>query len=141
MMREQASAPTLALGIGCRRGASADEIEAAVAVALAALDSRSLADVRVVASIESKAGEAGLVEFCARHGLPLRSYRADRLADAATPPSAVVTKHLGIGGVCEPCALAASHDGRLAVPKTVVGNVTVAIASDRLYIIYSKSHA
>jgi cobalamin biosynthesis protein CbiG len=56
-------------------------------------------------------------------------------------PSAAVREHLGVDGVCEPCALLAATAGlgesvalnapqaRLLVRKTVVDGVTVAIAS------------
>jgi cobalt-precorrin 5A hydrolase len=107
---------------------SVEAIEAAVR---AALGTRALAHVRAVASIDSKSDEAALAGFCARHGLPLQFYSAARIADVAAPRDGPVQRHLGVGAVCEPCALLASHDGRIVVPKTVAGDVTVAIAADR----------
>ena len=129
---------TITVGIGCRRGVSVAQIEAAVHAALGAL---SLDDVRAIASIESKAGEAALLDFCTRHALPLRLFTAAQISSVETSASPHVQKHLDVGGVCEPCALLASHDGRLVVTKTIADGVTVAIAADRITLPSSKSHA
>lgn len=133
---------SIVIGIGCRRGVSVEEIEAAVRAALGKLGTRSLAEVRVIASIEGKSDEAALLAFCERHKLPLRFYTAAQIADVETHASPHVQKHLGVGGVCEPCALLASHEGRIVVPKTTVDDVTVAIAADRHPLpSSSKGHA
>ncbi|WP_159876035.1 cobalamin biosynthesis protein [Aquitalea denitrificans] len=119
----------LTLGIGCRRGKSADAIEQAVLQALAV---RSLSEVREVATIDLKADEVGLLEFCARHALPLRVIvRSDVAARGWTgQPSAWVQQNVGVDGVCEPCALIASPRGRLLVPKMAREGVTVAVVED-----------
>ncbi|SAL75750.1 cobalamin biosynthesis protein CbiG [Caballeronia choica] len=133
---------SIVIGIGCRRGVSVEEIEAAVRAALGKFGKRSLAEVRVIASIEGKSDEAALLAFCERHKLPLRFYTAAQIADVETGASPYVQKHLGVGGVCEPCALLASHEGRIVVPKTAVDDVTVAIAADRHPLpSSSKGHA
>ena len=54
------------IGIGCRRGASVEQIHAAV---FEALGTRPLASVRALASIDLKKDETALLEFAARHGL------------------------------------------------------------------------
>lgn len=119
----------LTLGIGCRRGKSMEAIGRAV---MAALNQRALTEVREVATIDLKADEAGLLAFCARHELPLRVIaQADVAARGWTAaPSAWVRKHVGVDGVCEPCALIASPRGRLIVPKTALDGVTVAVVED-----------
>ncbi|VXC76610.1 Cobalamin (Vitamin B12) biosynthesis CbiG protein (fragment) [Burkholderia sp. 8Y] len=115
MMHSCASQRRLAIGIGCRRGVSADAIEAAVR---AALDSAAFAfaHIAVIASIDIKQDEAGLRVFCDRHDLPLRFFPAEEIA------------RMPADGVCEPCALLASDGGELLVRKTIEGRVTVAIA-------------
>nr|WP_294863843.1 cobalamin biosynthesis protein [uncultured Pseudogulbenkiania sp.] len=120
----------LTLGIGCRRGKSADEIERAV---LVALGERTLAEVREVATIDLKADESGLLAFCERHGLPLRVIAQPDVAARAWvgQPSDWVQQNVGVAGVCEPCALIASPRGRLIVPKTALDGVTVAVVEDR----------
>jgi cobalt-precorrin 5A hydrolase len=119
----------LTLGIGCRRGKSADAIEQAV---LQALAGRSLGDVREVATIDIKADEVGLLEFCTHHALPLRVIaRSDVAARGwSGQPSAWVQQNVGVDGVCEPCALIASPRGRLLVPKMACEGVTVAVVED-----------
>ncbi|WNC91915.1 cobalamin biosynthesis protein [Paraburkholderia sp. FT54] len=130
---------TLSVGIGCRLHSSAEQIEAAVRIALAA---HSFDEIRTVASLDTKAHEAGLLEFCARHALPLTLFSVDQIASlAVAEPSAAVREHLGVDGVCEPCALLAATarlgestafnvaPARLLVRKTVHASVTVAIAS------------
>lgn len=120
----------LAVGIGCRRGASADAIEAAVR---AALNESSLAfeDISLAASIDAKETEAGLLAFCERHELPLRFFAAEDIARVPSTFSRHADKHMNVDGVCEPCALLASGGGRLVVRKTIVGGVTVAIAMNQ----------
>ncbi|WP_051228804.1 cobalamin biosynthesis protein [Paludibacterium yongneupense] len=119
----------LTLGIGCRRGKSVGAIEAAVAYALAG---RPLSAVREVATLDVKADEAGLLEFCRRHELPLRVFaRADVAARAwVGQPSDWVRQNVGVDGVCEPCALIASPRGRLIVGKTTLDGVAVAVVAD-----------
>lgn len=130
---------TLSIGIGCRSHSSAEQIEAAVR---ATLRSQTFGEIAAIASVDTKAHEAGLLEFCTRHALPLKLFsRAQIAAISVDDPSAAVREHLGIDGVCEPCALLAAagafdaadvadaHNARLLVRKTVYGGVTVAIAS------------
>ena len=119
---------TLTVGIGCVKFASTEQIEAAVRIALAG---RSLDDIREVATIDTKAQEAGLIDFCARYALPLRVFTREQIANAGSvsTPSSTVRALAGVDGVCEPCALLAAPDGTLITPKTVVDGVTVAIAS------------
>ncbi len=118
----------LTLGLGCRRGVSAATIEEAVTRVLPG----RLGEVREVATIDLKANEPGLLEFCSAHGLPLRVFAAADLQ--ARPfvnvPSGWVESVTGALGVCEPCALLASPRGRLAVPKTAWQGVTVAAVED-----------
>jgi len=127
---------TLSVGIGCRLHTPAADIEAAVR---AALKSYAFEQIGTIATIDSKAHEAGLLDFCLRHALPLRLFTREQIA--AVPlvsRSAAAHAHVGVDGVCEPCALlaaqtldaaTASRPARLAVRKTVHAGVTVAIAS------------
>jgi cobalt-precorrin 5A hydrolase len=117
------------IGIGCRRGVSVEQIHAAV---FAALGTRPLASARALASIDTKKDETALLEFAARHSLPLHFFSKQRIAQVETSASERVQALLGIDGVCEPCALLASHNGRIIVPKTATDGVTVAIAEDDL---------
>jgi cobalt-precorrin 5A hydrolase len=136
----------LAVGIGCKRGASVEQIDAAV---LSALGPYSIDDVRSIATIDIKAHEPGIVEFCARHALPLHVFSREQIAAASalsdaghtTAPSPHVRAHLGVDGVCEPCALLAAPAGRLIAPKRVFeGGVTVAIATADSVALATSGH-
>ena len=123
----------LVVGIGCRKGVPAERIEAAVGKALALTPGqRRISEIREIATIDLKAQEPGLLEFCERHGLPLRVIA--RAVVAARPwvtqPSAWVQQNVGVDGVCEPCALIASGRGSLLVPKTTLDGVAVAVVQD-----------
>ena len=123
----------LTVGIGCRKGVAADKIEDAVKQALKAGGDYGVGDVREMATVDLKAEEPGLLEFCARYDLPLRVFaRADL---AARPwigkPSDWVRQNVGLDGVCEPCALVASARGALLVPKTSLDGVAVAVVLDK----------
>ena len=120
---------TLSIGIGCRQHTSADQILAAVRKTLGTYPFEAIG---CIATIESKAQEPGLLEFCARYALPLQTFSRAEIATvpAPTTPSAAARKHLGVDGVCEPCALLAVPGGRLIALKTVLDGVTVAIATN-----------
>jgi cobalamin biosynthesis protein CbiG len=119
----------VAVGIGCKRGTGADAIEHAVQ---AALGTHGFGDIAVVASIDAKRHEAGLLAFCARHRLPLRFFSGAEIAQAPrTALSQHALMHLNVDGVCEPCALLAGNSATLIVPKTIDCGVTVAIAAAR----------
>ncbi|MFT4070143.1 cobalamin biosynthesis protein [Paraburkholderia sp.] len=130
------STTTLSVGIGCRLHSAAADIEAAVR---AALGPYAFGQIRTIATIDTKAGEPGLLEFCARHALPLRLFSREQIATVpVASPSATAHAHLSVDGVCEPCALlaaqtfdsaTASRHARLVVRKSVHAGVTVAIAS------------
>ena len=117
----------LTVGIGCRRGASAERIEAAVERVFQARGLNPDA-VRGAASIDVKADEAGLLALCAARGWPLSFYSAEALAGVrgSVSGSEFVRRAVGVDNVCERAA--AASGGRLIVPKTALDGVTVAVA-------------
>ncbi len=124
----------LAAGVGCRRGASADEILTALRAAMGrrGLSMDSLA---CLASIELKASEPGLAAAAAELGLALVTFPAADLDRVQAPnPSARVKAEVGTASVAEAAALLAAggaRHGRLLAPKEKHGNVTVAVALSR----------
>jgi cobalt-precorrin 5A hydrolase / precorrin-3B C17-methyltransferase len=120
---------SLIVGVGCVRGATAEEIEAPLTATLAehglVLDS-----VRALATIDRKRDEVGICTLAARHGWALQTYSAAELAMAGTPSgaSAAVQDAVGAPGVCEPAALLASGAPTLLVPKMRTRRVTIAVA-------------
>ncbi|WP_235957045.1 cobalt-precorrin 5A hydrolase [Fundidesulfovibrio magnetotacticus] len=118
----------VAAGVGCRRGTSAAEILEAIEAACA-LRRVSPASVAVLASIEAKRDEAGLIEAARALGAELAFLPAARLAGVAVPnPSAQAFKHMGVESVCEAAALLTSGSDKLLLPKFKTRAVTVALA-------------
>ncbi|MGA7263049.1 MAG: precorrin-3B C(17)-methyltransferase [Stellaceae bacterium] len=123
--------PVLALGIGCERGCSAEEIADLVrsALAEAALAAGAVA---AVVSVELKLAEPAIHALAAELGMPVRYFPASRLL-VETPRlserSPAVFSATGCWGVAEGAALAAAGpDGVLVVPKRKSRRATCAIA-------------
>ena len=119
----------LAVGLGCNRGTSAEEIEAAVREVLSEAF-LAFASLAVVATITAKSDEAGLLAFAERHRLRVDFHPPAALNAVAvpSPPSAHALAAVGASGVCEPAALLSAGATGLLVRKKKLGNVTVAVA-------------
>ena len=123
----------LHLGIGCRKGTESAAIREAVETVLKAnnIDHRAI---KCVASIDLKAQEAGLLQFCEERKLPITFYSAEELK--AVPgdftPSEFVRSITGVDNVCERSALVGAEE--LIVRKTALNGVTVAVAAEHLEV-------
>lgn len=119
--------PIVTAGIGCRRGAPLEAIEAAVEAILRRhhIHPSSLAAVH---SLDRKADEAGLLAFCEKHSLPFHTFSAEVLAavEGDFPESAFVRKTVDVGNVCARSAVMGG--GRLIAGRFVQDGVTVALA-------------
>jgi cobalt-precorrin 5A hydrolase/precorrin-3B C17-methyltransferase len=129
--------PSLIVGVGCSRGASAEEICVLLRRSLkeAGLSVRSVAS---LASVEAKADEEGLLEAGRRLGVPVRFFAAEELAARAVPnPSGVVGRAVGTPSVAEAAVLASGAE--LVVEKRKSGMATVAVGrlpvQGRLYLV------
>lgn len=122
---------TVAVGIGCERGAPAEE---AIALARDCLAAAGIApaSVALVGSIALKAAEPAVHAVAEAFAAPARFFDAERLnaeRHRLANPSDVVFAETGCYGVAEGAALAAvGPEGRLLVPKRIAGRVTCAIA-------------
>jgi cobalt-precorrin 5A hydrolase len=121
----------LVIGIGCRRGVTAEQVNSCIEFALGRVE-RSLSDVREIATLDLKQGEAGLNEWCRQNGIPLRAISRAIVQNRpwVTRPSEWVRENVGVEGVCEPCALLAAFRGKLLLPKTPHDGVAVAIVEE-----------
>lgn len=100
--------PSLTVGVGASSAVSADEVLDAVEEALgeAELSPRSVA---LLATVEAKAREPGLLEAAERLGVPLRTYPAQTLAEVPVPhPSQAPRSAVGTPSVAEAAALLAA---------------------------------
>jgi cobalt-precorrin 5A hydrolase len=121
--------PTLAVGVGCKRGVPCAEIEEMFQEVCRG-ENFSPLSLGVVATASLKADEPGLVEFAARRGVPLRSYSPEDLASVGPlpTPSEAVRARVGVAGVAEPAAMLAAHTRQLLMPKRRGRRVTMALA-------------
>jgi len=121
----------LAVGVGCSLGCPADELLALVDDALGAAGARG-EHVGLLATVDRRAREPGVLEAARRRGWPLVFYRPDELAAVAVPtPSPVVEAHVGTPSVAEAAALLAARATDLAVPKRRSAHATCAVARRR----------
>ncbi len=119
---------TLVVGMGCERGVSLEELEAAMTTTLGTHD-LAVTSIKHLATVSVKEDEAGLNAFAAKHHLPVLYYSPQQLCSVKVPnPSAVVAQAIGAPGVCEPAALLGAGVSELLVPKVKHGRVTVAVA-------------
>jgi cobalt-precorrin 5A hydrolase / precorrin-3B C17-methyltransferase len=117
--------PSLVAGVGCSRGADAAEILDLLDSALheAGLSQKSVA---VLASIDVKSDEAGLLEAADALGVPLHFHSAEELGAVETPnPSPVVAGAVGTPSVAEASVLVSGAE--LLLEKRKSANATVAI--------------
>ena len=116
------------LGIGCRRGTSARQLEETF-TDFCTRHSLAPACITAAASIDLKADEAGLLAFCKAHGWAITFYSAEQLRALAGPftPSPFVQSVTGVDNVCERAAALASG-GCIRIPKQAGGGVTFALA-------------
>ena len=121
----------LAVGIGCNSGTTASEIEGAVKKVFDE-HNLSLLSVRVLATIDLKAGEPGLIDFARNSLIEIVTFTPDELNRVqGLEKSETVFKATGAYAVSEAAAIIASGAGPLIVPKQKDGNVTLAIAEER----------
>lgn len=121
---------SLALGMGCDKGVSQDQLDQLLKEALEK-NHLSIKCVKNVSTVDLKNREAGLLAFCERHNWPLICYTREELAklkDILPNPSEMVMKYLKIPGVSEPAAMLTAKTDHLAVEKTKAPMCTIAVA-------------
>lgn len=118
-------------GIGCRRGAAADAIIAAIEAALAQTGLAKGA-LDLIATPAIKGAEPGIADAAAALGLPLvlvAQSDLEAVADRTATRSERVIALMGVPSVAEAAALAAGGpDARLVAPRLAVGPATCALA-------------
>ncbi len=123
---------TLIVGMGCRRGASADRLEETMMEGLGSIG-RQLKEVRLIASVEDKRGEKGFFRLSERLNIPLKfiSKTWIKTVENNFPKSELVKNTLGIYSVAEPCAILGGFGCQLLLPKIKMNGTTIAIAEER----------
>ena len=123
----------IALGIGCKKGKTAEEISKFV------FDRLSCAgiardDIFCAASIDVKKDEEGLVSFAAKNRFEFATFSAEELEsiEGNFAESDFVRNTVGTGSVAERAAVAASGNGELVMRKQAENGVTVAAAKRKI---------
>lgn len=115
------------LGIGCKKNTTCAEIEKHVFLTMQkeGINGRRVC---AVASIDIKAKEPGLVEFCEKFNLPFKTFSAAELMEARGEfsSSKFVLAKTGADNVCERSAV--RYGGSLILKKRSSDNVTAAVA-------------
>jgi cobalt-precorrin 5A hydrolase len=121
----------LIVGIGCRRGLSAERIITAILQALTMID-RSLDEVRLLATAEPKQDEVGLLEAAAQLQRPLRVIKAQEIRTSYRDfqVSHFVQTQVNLPAVAEPAALLAGRNTQLILNKQTFNGITIAIAEE-----------
>ena len=119
-------------GVGCRRGAPAPDIEAAIRAALTRAKI-STAALDAVATSASKESETGIKTAAETFGVSLvlvPDADLQAASDRTATRSERVLALMGVPSVAEAAALAAAGPaGRLISPRLVIGSATCALAA------------
>ena len=127
------------VGIGCRRGTPAEEIEDAVLEALRenGISTKALA---ALASIDLKAEEEGIKELARKYKVPFLTYSAEELGEVPGEftGSEFVMSVTGVDNVCERAAVRAASSSALICRKRAKDGVTVALARRKAVLDWEK---
>ncbi|MFF9690966.1 Rv2231c family pyridoxal phosphate-dependent protein CobC [Streptomyces sp. NPDC014623] len=116
----------LVVGVGARRGVTAEEVLGLIRRALQEAGPAA-GDVVELATLDSRADEPGIAGAAALLGVPVRSYTAGALARVPVPnPAAAPRKAVATGSVAEAAAL--MDAGELLVAKRKSASATCAVA-------------
>ncbi|MDB9307770.1 cobalamin biosynthesis protein [Aphanizomenon sp. CS-733/32] len=139
------------VGIGCQKGVSQQLINTAIKQVFQEYQ-LIYSEISGIATIDKKASEIGLLEFCNLEKLLLKVFSAELLNSVLVPhPNNTITKLLGTSSVAEASAILAaseitSAEITLLVPKQIfrlsgeIGAVTVAVAKSDEKLIFSQRH-
>jgi cobalt-precorrin 5A hydrolase len=125
--------PILSVGIGCRRGISAEAVLEGIRLTVEQIGA-SLKAVSGIYSIDLKYDEVGLIEAAKYLRVPFQTFPAVELQEIIEKEqlsrSNFVNEKIGVDGVCEAASLLGTQRGRLILPKFKGQGVTVAISME-----------
>ena len=122
------------VGIGCRRSIKANTILKAIEYALAK-GSVAIDEVRLLATVDLKKDERGILDTAKQLGIPLRIIGSDtiRTCNLIFQHSAFVEQSVGLPAVAEPVALLAGRRTSILLPKITYQGVTIALARENCF--------
>jgi cobalt-precorrin 5A hydrolase len=117
----------IALGIGCNRGTSAEEIEQGIKETLAELQ-LSIKSVKAICTIDVKKDEEGLLAVVQKNGWEFIYYPPHELNQIAIEePSETVYHYTGAYAVSEPAVKLYTNRNHLELVKKKSGNMTISV--------------
>lgn len=128
------------IGIGCKRGKAAEQIDHFVNRALKE-SSISMEQVAAFASIDRKKDEEGILWMSSHYGIPFVTYSAEELqqVEGTFHASEFVKSQVGVDNVCERAALRFSGpDGILITGKQAEDGITAAIVKRRWSVSFDE---
>ena len=125
------------IGIGCQRGTSRELIENAIQQVCRA-DRLAESAIAGIATIDTKANEAGIIELCQERNWALKTFPANILNSVEVPnPSNIVGQKVGTYSVAEAAALCA----RELTSCTFLKNRQDACSTNRQDACFTKSES
>lgn len=118
------------IGLGCRKGKDAGEIEEFIMRKLKELQI-SPTQIYALSSVSQKRKETGILAWCQKRELPFLTYSAKELQDVTGTfqSSSFVADTVGVDNVCERAAVkACKAGGRLIAGKCAENGMTIAVA-------------
>lgn len=126
----------LIAGIGCKRGTSAEKIFSAVNQACRMIN-QPLKRINLLASVDIKSDEAGLIEFAKNLGVEIKFFGVEDLAKKIAAyklsESKFVKDTIGVGNICEAAALCCVENAKFALTKKIFDEVTVALIWEKIF--------
>lgn len=122
-----------AVGIGCRKGTSFEQLKEFVEETFVKLQIPSM-KIGAIASVDLKEDEEGLIRLGHYLKVPFITYTADLLKQAAGEyeESDFVREQTGVGNVCERAAmLLADNNGEFILRKLAKNGMTIAVVKRR----------
>lgn len=125
----------LVVGIGCRKGVVMEQIQEQLEDIFRE-KSWDIARISMLASVDLKKEEPGLVELARKYGVPFQTYPAEDLKriETVSDSSAFVESVTGVDNVCERAAIQCCPEGTLLLPKRKLNQVTVAVVERKVEI-------
>jgi cobalt-precorrin 5A hydrolase len=118
---------SVAIGMGCNRGTTAEEIEKVIVDTLSELGI-SLKSVKALCTIDLKKDEEGFLEIVGKYGWKFVFYPPDILNKTEIQaPSETVYRYTGAYGVSEPAVRIYTGASKLELVKKKTGNVTISV--------------
>tara|TARA_B100000315_G_scaffold260834_1_gene326053 strand:+ start:6108 stop:7913 length:1806 start_codon:yes stop_codon:yes gene_type:complete len=121
----------LILGIGARKNLNKDRLLEAIKKGLI-IGKFSINSIKALATVDFRAKEKGFKDLVKSLNVPLIdiSISAIREVEDNYKSSAYVKEKIGVGAVCEPCAVLAGNMASLVLNKTKLQGITLAVAEE-----------